>query len=200
MKNKILDAAEELFITQGFDNTSTNDIIKKAGIVRGTLYNHFKSKEDVLDGVIERIINQMTLKATTIADNRSIPILERITMTIMSLNIESVLKTEVLEQMHKPQNALMHQKAQEMTLTNINPIIVNLVKEGISEGIFNTDYPKEAVEMIMLYSYVVFDDLNDESPELMQKRILGFTDCAEKLLGTQKGTLLQTIMMIINKQ
>ena len=51
-KEEILDAAERLFGTKGFDNTSTGDILQEVGIARGTLYYHFKSKEDILDGVI----------------------------------------------------------------------------------------------------------------------------------------------------
>ena len=47
-RNEILDVAERLFGTKGFDNTSTNDILKEIGIARGTLYYHFKSKEDIL--------------------------------------------------------------------------------------------------------------------------------------------------------
>ena len=54
-KEEILDVAERFFATKGFDNTSTNDILKEVGIARGTLYYHFKSKEDILDGVIERM-------------------------------------------------------------------------------------------------------------------------------------------------
>ena len=50
-----VDVGEELFTQKGFDDTSTNDIINVIGIARGTLYHHFKSKEDILDAVIERI-------------------------------------------------------------------------------------------------------------------------------------------------
>ena len=58
-KNEILDAAEELFVTKGYDGTSTGDILDKVGIARGTLYYHFKSKEDILDALIERISASM---------------------------------------------------------------------------------------------------------------------------------------------
>ena len=59
-KNEILDIAEKLFCTKGFDYTSTNDILNEVGIARGTLYYHFKSKEDILDAMIERIVEQTT--------------------------------------------------------------------------------------------------------------------------------------------
>ena len=61
-RNEILDVAERLFCEKGFDNTSTNDILAEIGIARGTLYYHFKSKEDILDAMIERLTNQMWKK------------------------------------------------------------------------------------------------------------------------------------------
>ena len=48
-RNEILDVAERMFCTNGYDNTSTNDILAEIGIARGTLYYHFKNKEDILD-------------------------------------------------------------------------------------------------------------------------------------------------------
>ena len=42
-KNEILDVAERLFGTKGFDGTSTGDILNEIGIAWGTLYYHFKS-------------------------------------------------------------------------------------------------------------------------------------------------------------
>ncbi|MCH5250603.1 MAG: helix-turn-helix transcriptional regulator, partial [Lachnospiraceae bacterium] len=48
-KKEILDIAEELFTTKGYDKTSTTDILERVGIARGTMYYHFKSKEEILD-------------------------------------------------------------------------------------------------------------------------------------------------------
>ena len=58
-KNEILDVAERLFGTKGFDNTSTSDILNEVGIARGTLYYHFKSKEDILDAMIDRMTGRL---------------------------------------------------------------------------------------------------------------------------------------------
>jgi AcrR family transcriptional regulator len=47
-KQKILDAALEVFAKYGYHSTSVSTIAKKAGIAKGLLYNYFKNKEDVL--------------------------------------------------------------------------------------------------------------------------------------------------------
>jgi AcrR family transcriptional regulator len=56
-RNEILDAADELFGQKGFDGSSTNDILEKVGIARGTLYYHFKSKKDIMDALISATIS-----------------------------------------------------------------------------------------------------------------------------------------------
>ena len=61
-RNEILDVAQRLFTAKGFDNTSTNDILNEIGIARGTLYYHFKSKEEILDAMIDRTTKQLVDK------------------------------------------------------------------------------------------------------------------------------------------
>ena len=109
-KNEILDAAEELFAAKGYEQTSTGDILGRVGIARGTLYYHFKSKEDILDALIERINGVLIAGAKKAAADQSIPVVERIVRTIMSMKVDSGEDTighEVIQQVHKPQNALM---------------------------------------------------------------------------------------------
>lgn len=135
-RNEILDAAEELFGSKGYDNTSTNDILMKVGIARGTLYYHFKSKEDILDAMIERMNRQLLAAAGRIASDTRLSVTERIVQSIMALNVDNELGHEVMEITHKPQNALLHQKMQQTLLTGIVPLITELVREGIDQKRF----------------------------------------------------------------
>ena len=81
-KNEILDVAGRLFGEQGYDATSTNDILKEIGIARGTLYYHFKSKEEILDAMIDRMTEQILEKAKSIVKQTEIPVLQRFKMCI----------------------------------------------------------------------------------------------------------------------
>jgi AcrR family transcriptional regulator len=47
IRNRIVKAALNLFQTKGFDGTTTRAIARKAGIAEGTVFNYFKSKEDI---------------------------------------------------------------------------------------------------------------------------------------------------------
>lgn len=194
-KNEILDVAERLFGTKGFDSTSTSDILNEIGIARGTLYYHFKSKEDILDAMISRMMGRLIEKAETIVAQKNIPVLQRLTMMMLSLNVgEDNFGQELLKQMHKPQNALMHQKMEKSLLSGMNPIITGLIKEGIEQGICQTNYPEEAAEMTFLYANTVFDDLMEHSEEEKQRKIAAFIYNLERLLNMEQNSMKSAIM------
>ena len=193
-KNEILDVAEELFAEKGFDNASTNDIINRIGIARGTLYHHFTSKEEILDAIVERMTGKAVLDAGRIIGKKEVPILNRLTGAIRALNIDSDFGNMMLEQLHKPQNALLHQKMQENLLKNVVPLFAGLIEEGIKEGIFDTKYPAEAAEMIMIYSNTAFDELADLKPAEKEMKGRAFIYHTERILGAKKGSLEAAIM------
>ena len=191
-KNEILDAAEDLFAAKGYEETSTGDILDRVGIARGTLYYHFRSKEEILDALIERMNRGLIARAEKIAGDRSIPVVERIVRTIAGMNLEdgeSTIGHEVLEQVHKPQNALMHQKMQQGILDGVVPVISSLVEEGNTQGIFHADYPRETTEMLILYASIAFDSRLGQTPEELGNRVQAIIRNTEKLLGVESGSL-----------
>lgn len=198
-RNEILDVAERLFVSKGFDQTSTNDILHEIGIARGTLYYHFKSKEDILDAMIDRITEQLIKKAEGIFCQKEVPVLQRFPMMIQALHVDSPIGNEIMELVHKPQNALMHQKMQEKQLCKVTFLLVELIKEGMEQGIFQTDYPTEAVEMALLYSNTVFDAFAEYSEEVRGRKTEAFIYNLERLLGMESGGMQASILPVFQK-
>ena len=199
-KNEILDVAEQLFAEKGYDNASTNDIINRIGIARGTLYHHFGSKEEILDALVERMTREGIARARAIISDKSRPLMERLTGAILSLSAGSGAMPEVLEQIHKPQNALLHQKMQERLISGVVPLISEIIREGSEEGIFHTEYPDEAAEMIILYANIAFDDLAGLTPEQMRRKSIAFIFHTERILGAAEGSLAPAIMKILSSE
>lgn len=77
-RSKILDAAFELFWLQGFDGTSIAEILEKAGVNSGSLYNLFESKEHVLLAVLDRCIDQLWVEVMEPAFARTADPVERV--------------------------------------------------------------------------------------------------------------------------
>lgn len=193
-RKEILDVAERLFCTKGYDSASTNDILAEIGIARGTLYYHFKSKEDILDGIIGRILDEIEGRVRKIALDESVPVLERFTRAILSANVDTEVGNMVMEQVHKPQNALMHQKMEERLLSMITPYIVKIIKDGIAQGIMATEYPDEVVEMALVYANTAFDDANGYPDGVKLRKVRGFIANSELMLHMEPGSLWEAMV------
>lgn len=193
-RNEILDVAERLFCTRGYDQTSTNDILAEIGIARGTLYYHFTSKEDILDAMIDRILDEIIRRTSRIALDGSVPVLERLTQSVLAANVDTKTGDMILEQIHKPQNALMHAKMQERLLKQLIPVFTKLIEEGISQGLMQTDDPEDTIEMLLLYSNTVFDDAIAYAEEEKKRKVFAFIRNTEILLHMEKGSLLEAML------
>jgi len=188
-KNEILDVAKDLFMKQGYNQTNTNEIVKAVGIARGTLYYHFKSKEEIMDAIIVRQGDELVRRAENIADDKMQSVFERIFNIIMSLKIEEQ-EQELVAHIHRPENALMHQRIEKMIVEKITPILTEVILEGIEEGVFKTAYPYECVEMILIYANTAFDEEDsDPSSRDLRKKVNGFIYNLERLLGCKSGSL-----------
>lgn len=195
-KNEILDVADDLFGKKGFDGTSTNDILQRVGIARGTLYHHFKSKEEIMDALIERYSDRLLGTAQKVGVDKTIPLVDRIIRVVMSMNLSGSSSEEIMEHIHKPQNALMHQKIQKMIVNGLTPILTEIICEGIEQGVFSTPYPYECMEMVVTYANTIFDDdMVEMTNEQRFTRIQAFIFNVERLLDVERGSFMSVMQM-----
>ncbi|WP_042366223.1 TetR/AcrR family transcriptional regulator [Streptacidiphilus neutrinimicus] len=54
-RERILDVALELFVEHGYEKTSLREIADRLGVTKAALYYHFRTKEDILAGIVARI-------------------------------------------------------------------------------------------------------------------------------------------------
>ena len=190
-KKEILDVASKLFSEKGFDHTSTREIIDQAGIARGTLYYHFNSKEEIMDALVERTTAELFAAAKKVAADQTIPVYQRFVQSVLALHLDTSKEEHMMDFVNKPQNALMHQKMQTAVVTEITPVLASIVEDGIQQGIFQTDYPYETMEMAIVYATAAFDgqELVPDSEEMLLQRVSGFFYLLERMLGVEEGKL-----------
>ena len=56
--SQIINAAEDVFTKKGFDEARMDDIAEQTGLSKGTLYNYFKSKDDLIIAILDRIFQR----------------------------------------------------------------------------------------------------------------------------------------------
>ena len=166
----ILDVAFRLFMEKGYEHTSIQDIINQlGGLSKGAIYHHFKSKEDILVAVTERMTAESNRMLAAIRDRTDLSGKEKL-KTIFWESISRPVQNDIFTVAPDFHNnpkllfSLLHDTIEEVAPNYILPII----EQGISDGSIKTDYPKQLAELILLAANVwmnpmIFDSSEEES-------------------------------------
>jgi len=187
--NEILDVSQNLFIAKGYAKTTVNDILDGVGISKGAFYYYFKSKEDVMDTVITRMVEEARITAQAIAEKPDLSAGEKFYQILTSQNVEGNHTADIIEELHHEDNSAMHQKSLVETILALSPILAEVVKQGIKEGVCNTPYPLESVEFLFTAVQFLLDPgLFHWSPQELLRRVNASIYIMELVLGTPRGS------------
>jgi len=190
-KSEILDAAQKLFIEKGYNKTTVIDILNVHGLSKGVFYYYFKSKEEVMDAIIDRIIDAETANVKKIiADPDMTPQQKLCAVLLGHGQSEEVTmdKKYIIEEFHKPQNAEMHQKSLVQTVKRLAPVMVEIFNNEAASGNIKTDYPVETISLLLAAGQFIFDEaLFERSPEERARYAAAFVDMIERTLGVPQG-------------
>ena len=181
-RRELLEIAYRMFLSQGYENTSVDEIIEAAGIAKGTYYYYFQSKEQMLEAVIGMMIEAEAEAARQVLASE-MPVEQKIVGIIASARPNQD-EQPIEEALNRPENVLMHNKLQGQLLEAIAPLLSEAVEEGRRIGLFDCDHIPERVRMLLLLSC----DLFDEGPS-SQAIVDVFIDVLEKTLGAAPGTM-----------
>ena len=139
-RSELIEVARQLFATQGFDNTTMNEIAAKSGKGRRTLYTYFKSKSEVFMAVVETETNRIIEHIEDILP-LNIPADEKLKRYILS-RLDQVkdtvvrngsLKAEFFRDVIKLEHARRRLDVRELA------ILRAILQQGIDEGTFEVD-------------------------------------------------------------
>ncbi|MCL2546296.1 MAG: TetR/AcrR family transcriptional regulator [Oscillospiraceae bacterium] len=181
--NTILSVSEKLFLEKGYEKTTTQEIVNETGLSKGTIFHHFKSKEDILAAVLDKHndstaqdmhkwlsdMKMLTAKEKIVGlFNRFYDDAERTPLSKMALTSRS------------PRLIIEDLRAWEK---KISPIITDIIKEGNQDGSVKTEFPEECAQLFNLLFCIWCDPVTLEcSAEDLHKR-LRFVQHMMRLLG-----------------
>ena len=168
--NRIIDVAFRLFMEKGYEHTPIQDIIDKlGGLSKGAIYHHFKSKEDILVAVIDRMTAESNRILADIRDHADLSGKEKLREIFReSINrpVQDDIFTVAPDFCNNPKLlfGLLHDTIDHAAPEYILPII----RQGIKDGSIATDYPEQLAELILLAANVwmnpmIFDSSEEES-------------------------------------
>lgn len=148
---KILETSARLFIEQGYEQTSIQDIQDALHLSRGGLYHHFKSKEEILEAVMQKrsqyIANMLhDVIQNTKAENAK----ERLKKILYQIGIDSeahALDHVLTTQVKQPYFVV---SGLQTCINQDAPILCGLIEEGIMDGSLHTAMPAYCAEVFLL--------------------------------------------------
>lgn len=180
-KQELLKIAYSLIISKGYEETSIDEIIAKAQIAKGTFYYHFKSKEEMLEALINMMITEQTERAKQVLSS-PLPIPQKAVAIITSFR-PNMDEATIQDALNKKENIVLHEKINKRVIDEAVPILSQVVEEGIAQGILECDNINERVRMTLIISSDMFDHRSFTSADIDV-----FIDAVEKILGAKKDT------------
>lgn len=191
-KNEILDKAERLFIIKGYEKCTVNDILKEVNIAKGTFYHYFKSKEEVLDNIVLRYKDIVVSRSLEVINNKNLKTEEKLMYLFLSMNINDKVDTQILDELHKTENSLLHQKTLNQIITSVAPILVTVIEKGIEEKIWSCKYPLEYMQIFLVSALTLTDDgIFELEADSKMKIMAALISLIEKMLNVEENLFMQ---------
>lgn len=189
----ILDAMQDLMAEGKASSTTVSDIARKAGIGKGTIYYYFTSKNDIIGAVIERSYSRVLENGRHLAESTEISVFEKMKIIHYScLDAARELKRQEanLSFSEQQQNALIHQKFAGIIITEMKPILTDILQQGSKEGVLRCEHPKETAHIIL----TLLTHLLDNHPVWLTQEerintLLVLADIQEAAMEIPRGTL-----------
>jgi len=153
-RNEILDVALRLVYTKGYEKMTIQDILNDLRMSSGAFYHYFDSKPAVLEAIIERMKQGLEQPLVLIIHDQHLSAIEKLQgffdlLERLRIAQKASIK-ELLRVWYNDDNAIVRQKVNDELLKHRAPLLTEIVRQGIREGIFTTAYPEQAGELILL--------------------------------------------------
>lgn len=179
---KILDVSQRLFLEKGYDNTTIQDIVDElGGLTKGAVYHHFKSKEEIMDAVGDRMFFENN-PFVAIRQRTDLNGLQKL-KELVRLNQSDLSRTSMTIQsipiMQNPRLLVGMIDSNRRVLT---PYFLEIIEEGNRDGSIHTEYAKEIAELIpLLTSLWLLPSVFPASKEEIKRKFRFVGEMLEKM-------------------
>ena len=174
-KNQILDAATAVFARLGFHDARMDDIVQESGLSKGALYWYFKSKEDIITAISQRLFTTDIEQLVGLLHAEG-PVGERLQQLIRARIAGLQEMSDVVTILFEFYATALHQDGVRQFIKayfqNFHELLVALIQQGIDQGEFRSvDAVAAATALDAIFEGLVVRWLID--PEAMQWASVG---------------------------
>ena len=198
-RNEILDSAQRLIYTKGYEKMAIRDILDELQISKGAFYHYFDSKGALLEALLERLLDEAELVLNPIVRDPDLSALDKLHKYYAAAarwkTDRKAYLLALLGVWYADENAIVRQKIFAMTVKRISPIITMIIRQGIQEGSVSTPYPDQASELFLSLWQTLGDSFarllleHNEDMRSVETTVAAYTDALERVLGIPSGSL-----------
>ncbi|MBN2370850.1 MAG: TetR/AcrR family transcriptional regulator [Vicinamibacteria bacterium] len=201
-RGDILRSATILFRTQGYDAVSVQAIIDAARVSKGTFYYYFKTKEELLDSLVERVTHEALdeIRAAVETEPASaIARLNRFLAASKACRLRNLaLVKPALQALMRDENAIIREKSCKRTTALVSPMLADIIRQGVAEGVFVVPDADDMAELILqIWGFLGEKNARtlrdspdiDSSTTIIERRIAFAVEAVERLLCLPKGAV-----------
>ena len=152
-RDELLDVAQRLFASNGYDGTSVNQIIAELGVSKGAFYHYFTSKEDLVEALACRFAKATAAQADDLLRDPTLDAFSKLMAFMLTMRrhkTENVAELRAtFEPLFRAENLQLYEKTQRAVSDVVQPILTRIIVEGVAERTFETPDPEGAAETIM---------------------------------------------------
>ncbi|RWA73736.1 TetR/AcrR family transcriptional regulator [Mesorhizobium sp.] len=203
-REELLDQAQALFLTQGYDKASLNDVIAAAGISKGAFYHYFPSKEALLEALAERFAKQALAGVQDILADPALDPLGRLNALLAKsrqAKIETAAEAWALfETLFRPENLVLFHRINLAASASFSPLLVEIIRQGVADGTFRTFDPEGVADIVMQFGMATHDVIAkafasgsnadmEIAIEALEKRVRLYEIALDRILGLPDGSI-----------
>ncbi|MDR0875143.1 MAG: TetR/AcrR family transcriptional regulator [Clostridiales Family XIII bacterium] len=148
-RGEIVDAAREMFVKRGFDDTQISEIAKELNVAHGLIYHYFKSKTELLYAVIDEFAKEHMAEAQEMVANSKGTAIECVGALFENNTNNTKGKTYEKLMLSLITNQGVLEYVNRTVILSISPILLSLIERGNADGSWNCRYPKETADFII---------------------------------------------------
>lgn len=198
-RNAILDAAEHLLLTKGYEQTAVQDVLDALRISKGAFYHYFESKPELVLAVVQRKTAAVEDRLHAIVADRTLSGRDKLLRHFAVVDdwklSEGRVVADLARAWYADDNAVVRDKLYRTGSRRFAPLLTQIIEQGVDEGEFTTRYPEQAARMILCLRHelgrAVVEALLAKDPSDKIVRVAEATaDAMERLLGAQPGSFV----------
>ena len=146
-RDVILERAADLFAKQGVSATTVREIAEAVGILSGSLYHHFASKDEIVDAIVSSFLDDLVarydegLAATTDPRERLVTLVE----ASIATSADHPHATEIYQSDTRYQGAADGETVVRQAAQSVRRAWIKVLEEGQAAGVFRDDVPVKVI-------------------------------------------------------